>query len=82
MEYEALNANFWAHGTFWVFIAIVIFAVLAGRKVLGAIASLLDARTKAVQAALAEAAQLKQEAEAILADAKRKQAQASEDAKQ
>ncbi len=82
MEYEALHAQFWAHGTFWVFIAIVIFAVLAGRKVLGAIAHLLDARTKAVQAALDEAAQLKAEAEAILADAKQKQIQAAEDAKQ
>ena len=82
MEYDALYANFWAHGTFWVFVAVVIFAFIAGRKVLNALAGLLDARTKAVQAALDEAAQLKAEAEAILADAKQKQAQAAEDAKQ
>nr|WP_295744055.1 F0F1 ATP synthase subunit B [uncultured Acidocella sp.] len=81
MQYDALQAQFWAHGTFWVFIAIVIFAVIAGRKVLQGIGGLLDARTKAVQAALDEAAQLKAEAEAMLAEAKQKQAQAQEDAR-
>lgn len=82
MQYDALHTNFWAHGTFWVFVAVVIFALIAGRRVLNAIGGLLDARTKAVQAALKEAADLKAEAEAILADAKQKQIQATEDAKQ
>jgi F-type H+-transporting ATPase subunit b len=81
MEYDALYANFWAHGTFWVFIAILIFALLAGRKVVAAVVGILDSRTLAVQAALDEAAQLKAEAEAMLADAKQKQVQAAEDAK-
>ncbi|GAN80656.1 F0F1 ATP synthase subunit B family protein [Acidocella aminolytica] len=81
MEYEALKAHFWANGTFWVTVAVLIFAFVAGRKVLGAIGNLLDARTKAVQAALDEAAQLKAEAEAILVDAKVKQEQAAKDAK-
>ena len=70
MEYEAFTSQFWAHGTFWVFVAVVIFATIAGRRVLSAAGGMLDARTKAVQAALDEAAQLKAEAEAILAAAK------------
>ncbi|WP_298281705.1 F0F1 ATP synthase subunit B [Acidocella sp.] len=82
MEYEALQNTPWVTGTFWVFVAVAIFAALAGRKVLAAIGAMLDARTEAVKAALAEAAQLKAEAEAMLADAKAKQAQAALDAKQ
>lgn len=82
MEYQALNAAPWQHGSFWVFIAIVIFVVLLGRKIIAAINAMLDARTQSVQTALDEAAKLKAEAEAILADAKVRQAQAAEDAKQ
>lgn len=82
MQYEALHSGFWMHGTFWVAVAVVIFAIIAGRKVLAAIGKMLDARANSVKAALNEAAQLKAEAEAILADAKQKQAQASADAKQ
>src|ERR1700734_1648374 len=82
MEYQAFNSNFWAHGSFWVFVAVVIFAVLAGRKVVGALVGMLDARTKQVQDALDEAAQLKAEAEAMLREAQAAQAQAVKDAEQ
>lgn len=82
MEYQALYGTPWQHGSFWVFIAIVIFVVLLGRKILAAINAMLDARTQSVQAALDEAAKLKAEAEAMLKDAKARQAQAAEDAKQ
>lgn len=83
MEYQALSgAAFYTHGAFWVFVAVAVFAFLAGRKILSGIAGLLDARAKSVSDALAEAAQLKAEAEVILADAKARQAQAVEDAKQ
>jgi F-type H+-transporting ATPase subunit b len=82
MEYQDFSGGiFYAHGVFWVFVAVAIFAFLAGRKILAAITSMLDARAKSVSDALAEAAQLKAEAEAILADAKARQAQAVEDAK-
>jgi F-type H+-transporting ATPase subunit b len=81
MEYEALTSAPWAHGTFWVAIAIAIFAIVAGRQIARVIASMLDARADGVSAALAEAAQLKKEAEVMLADAKARQAQAMEDAK-
>lgn len=81
MEYQALHATPWLHGSFWVFIAIVIFAVLAGRQIIGALTGMLDARTESVKMALAEAAQLKAEAEAMLEAAKARQQQAAEDAR-
>jgi F-type H+-transporting ATPase subunit b len=82
MEYQALLASPWTHGSFWVFIAIVIFVVLVGRKIVEVITGMLDKRTQSVRDALEEAAQLKAEAERILGDAKARQAQAVEDAKQ
>jgi F-type H+-transporting ATPase subunit b len=82
MEYQAFHDNPWLHGSFWVFVAVVIFALLAGRKIAAALTGLLDARTAGVKTALQEAAALKAEAEAILADAKARQAQAMQDAAQ
>jgi F-type H+-transporting ATPase subunit b len=82
MEYQALHSTPWQHGSFWVFIAIVIFAGVAGRRIVEAVNKLLDARTQGVKDSLDEAARLKEEAEAMLRDAKTRQAQALEDAKQ
>lgn len=82
MNYGAFAGQaFYLHGSFWVFVAVVIFALLAGRQISRFIAAMLDERTAGVSAALAEAAQLKTEAEAILADAKARQKQAEDDAK-
>jgi F-type H+-transporting ATPase subunit b len=82
MEYQALSGSaFYLHGSFWVFVAVAIFALVAGRQIAGVIAAMLDERGASVSAALAEAAQLKTEAQAILADARARQAQAEEDAK-
>jgi F-type H+-transporting ATPase subunit b len=81
MEYQALHDVPWQHGSFWVFIAIVIFAVIFARKIAAPVNAMLDGRAEAVRAALAEAAQLKAEAEAMLADAKKRQDQANRDAK-
>jgi F-type H+-transporting ATPase subunit b len=80
MEYQAFHAIPWQHGSFWVAVAIVIFAVLFGKKILVPLTGMLDARTNAVRAALDEAAALRAEAEALLADAKRRQALAIADA--
>ena len=83
MNYGAFTGVvFYAHPSFWVAVAVVIFAIVAGRQIARVIAAMLDDRTAAVQTALAEAAQLKAEAEAMLAAAKTRQAQAEEDAKQ
>jgi F-type H+-transporting ATPase subunit b len=81
MEYQAFHAIPWEHGSFWVAIAILIFAVAFGGKIAKPLAGMLDGRTNAVRAALDEAARLKAEAEAMLDAAKRRQAQAEADAK-
>ena len=81
MQYQALITHFWASGTFWVTVAVIIFFLLVRKKLAAGIFGILDARTKAIQAALDEATALKEEAQAMLADAKLKQAQANEDAK-
>lgn len=81
MEYQTFHKIPWQHGAFWVLIAILIFAVIAGRKIMAAVNGMLDARTASVQSAVDEAARLKAEAETMLRDAKLAQAQALEDAK-
>jgi len=82
MEYQAFHAIPWQHGSFWVAIAIIVFAVLFADKIANPVLAMLDARTQAVRDALDEAARLKAEAEAMLADAKARQQQAAEDARQ
>lgn len=82
MEYHALTLLPWLTGTFWVTIAVLVFFVLFGRKIALPVNNMLDGRAAAVRAALDEAAQLRAEAEALLADAKRRQEQAVADAKQ
>ncbi len=82
MEYHALTLLPWLTGTFWVTIAVLAFVVLFGRKIALPVNNMLDARAAGVRAALDEAAQLKAEAEALLANAKRQQEQAIADAKQ
>src|ERR1700733_11298404 len=82
MNYGAFAGHaFYEHGSFWVFIALVIFAIVAGRQIARIIGAMLDERGVSVSAALAEASQLKTEAEAMLAEARKRQAQAEEDAK-
>lgn len=83
MIYEALTGHvFYLHGAFWVFVAVAIFAILAGRQIVRLVGGMLDERGASVSAALAEAAQLKAEAQAMLDDARARQAQAEEDARQ
>ena len=64
----------------WVSIAFVIFVALFGRRLWSALAGMLDSRAAAVRAELAEAARLKREAEAMLADAQVRRQQAMDDA--
>jgi len=82
MEYHALTLLPWLTGTFWVTMAVLVFLVIFGRKIASPVNNMLDARATGVRAALDEAAKLKAEAEAMLADAKRRQEQAIADARQ
>lgn len=81
MQYESLMSIPWSHGTFWVFVALLIFVGLFGRKILTPIVSALDQRAVNVRQALDEASRLKAEAEAMLRDARKKRAEALEEAK-
>jgi F-type H+-transporting ATPase subunit b len=73
--------NLWAEPPTWVVIAFILFVVIFGRKLWQALAKILDARTEAVRESLAEAAQLRREAEAMLRDAEARRVAAIEDAK-
>ncbi len=81
MQYESLMSIPWSHGTFWVFIAIVIFAILFGRKIMTPVMGALDQRAVTVRQSLDEASRLKVEAEAMLADARKKREEAVAEAK-
>jgi F-type H+-transporting ATPase subunit b len=61
--------SFFADPRTWVAAAFVVFFVLLGRTIWAALTAMLDARADAVRAELAEAQRLRQEAEAMLADA-------------
>ena len=61
--------TFFTDSRSWVAIAFVIFFVLLGRKIWTMLTSMLDNRADAIRAELAEAQRLREEAEAMLADA-------------
>ena len=84
--------SIFADPTFWVAGSIVTFGVLAGKKIVGAVGSMLDERGQKIANQIEEAKQLREEAETLLADLQKKQreaestaaamiAQAEEDAK-
>jgi F-type H+-transporting ATPase subunit b len=72
--------SFFAEPRSWVAIAFVIFFVIFGRKLWAALAAILDQRAASIRAELAEAQRLRQEAEALLADAKARRETALADA--
>ena len=64
----------------WVGVAFVIFFVIFGRKIWTAITAMLDKRAVTIRAELDEAARLRREAEAMLADARAQREAALRDA--
>jgi F-type H+-transporting ATPase subunit b len=75
------EVGFFAEPRTWVAIAFIIFFVLFGRRLWTALAGILDGRTASVQAQLAEAQRLRQEAETLLADARARREAALAEAK-
>ncbi len=65
---------------FWVLVSFVIFFVLFGARLWRVIAGLLDGRADAIRTELAEATRLREEAEAMLADAQRARTEAMAEA--
>ena len=76
MQYLSLHMHFWNVGTFWVTVAVVLFLVVFGRKILGAIFGMVDTRSRGIQHELDEAQRLRREAESMLSAAERRQAEA------
>lgn len=73
--------SFLANPANWVAITTIVFVLLFGRKLWAAITQVLDDRTKAIQAELAEAARLRQEAETMREEAQAQRYAALEEAK-
>jgi len=73
--------GFWDDPKTWVAVAFFIFFILFGSKIWAALTAVLDKRAEQVRTELAEAQKLRSEAEAMLADAKKRREQAMADAK-
>jgi F-type H+-transporting ATPase subunit b len=74
-------SEFFGEPRSWVAIAFVIFFVLFGSRIWKALAAMLDKHAEAIRAELDEASRLRQEAEAMLADARRRREAALTDAR-
>jgi F-type H+-transporting ATPase subunit b len=75
------EASFFAEPRNWVAAAFIVFFLLFGRKLWGAITQLLDDRAAKIRTELAEAARLRTEAEAMLKDAQARRDSAMADAR-
>lgn len=64
------HGGFLADPSNWVAIGFVVFVALAGKKMWGALSSMLDKHAEAVKRQIGEAASLRKEAEDLLAKAK------------
>jgi F-type H+-transporting ATPase subunit b len=82
MQTEAFAGVFYLRPVFYVAVAFILFFLIFGRLLARTIASTLDNRIEAVKAELEEAARLRQEAEAMLADAQVQRRTAIEQAQQ
>ena len=70
-----MNATAWA--TFWVFLGLVVFiAMLLYMKIPAKLTAALDARSAKIRSELEDAARLRQEAEALLAEYQRRREEA------
>jgi F-type H+-transporting ATPase subunit b len=65
----------------WVVIAFILFFILFGKKLWGALSGMLDARAASVKAELEEASRLRREAESMLRDAEKQRGEALAEAK-
>lgn len=80
--HEMAQELYYQDPKFWVAVGFVIFIVLAAKYIWPAIGRSLDQRAAAIRTQLAQAAQLKAEAEALLAQYKKEQKQAIKDAEE
>lgn len=76
-----MHETFFTDPRTWVSLAFVIFVVLFGGKIWGALAAILDKRAETIRTELAEAQRLRSEAEAMLKDASSRRETALAEAK-
>lgn len=77
------SSSFFADPTFWATVAVAIFLlVLVWQKVPGALAKSLDERADKIKDELDNARKLREQAQALLSDAEKRQAEADADAQQ
>jgi F-type H+-transporting ATPase subunit b len=67
---------------FWVAVSFVLFFVLLGRKIWGVLTAALDGKAEGIRKQLAEAADLRSQAEQMLAAAEAERAAAAREAKE
>jgi len=70
MEIGAFNGPAWTHPVFFVAVAFVLFFALFGAKLWAVMVGMLDGHAERIKRELSEAAQLRREAEAMLAEAR------------
>jgi len=73
--------SFFAEPRNWVILAFLMFFILFGKKIWGALSGMLDARAVSVSAEIEEAARLRREAESMLRDAEKQRTDALAEAK-
>ncbi len=79
----ASTGSLWSDPAFWVAVSFLLFfALLVWLGVPGKIAGALDNRAEAIKDELDQARRLREDAQALLADYKRKKAEAEEEAKE
>ncbi len=74
--------HFWHDPKFWVAVSFVLFFLLLGKKLWGAISTALDGRAANIRRQLDEAARLRGEAEQMLKDAETERATAAREAEE
>ena len=77
---EAEHGSLLANAHFWINIGLVLFILLAGRKLWKAMTSGLDQRSIRIKGQLDEAQKLRDEAQALLNEYQRRQKEAAEEA--
>ena len=71
----------WSDPTFWVAVGTVIFVIAVFKPIKNALLGALDSRADRIRDELEDAARLREEAQKLLADYKRKQSEAADEAK-
>jgi F-type H+-transporting ATPase subunit b len=77
---EAEHGSLLANAHFWVNVGLVLFIILAGRKLWKAMTSGLDQRSIRIKGQLDEAQKLRDEAQALLNEYQRRQKEAAQEA--